>query len=122
MNDRYLILVVVAVIGVFVYLRLRGSISAKQAREFLQAGAVVIDVRTEGEYASGALPGARNLPLDQLGDRIRQEVPDRESVVLCHCLSGMRSAQATGLLRKMGYRHAFNLGGYRRAGAILAKN
>ncbi len=53
----------------------------------LQAGAALIDVRSAGEYANGAIPGARNIPLDELRDRL-DELPDGPLVV--HCQVGLR--------------------------------
>ena len=62
----------------------------------------VIDVRTPGEYASGHLPGALNIPLDQL----RRALPDirhaAERDVLVVCASGARSQNACALLAEQG--------------------
>lgn len=76
----------------------------------LQAGAALIDVRSATEHASGAIPGARSIPLDELRDRL-DELPDGPLVV--HCQVGLRGHIATRLLRQHG-REVRNLdGGYR---------
>ncbi|WP_336501345.1 FAD-dependent oxidoreductase [Microbacterium paraoxydans] len=76
----------------------------------LQAGAALIDVRSATEHAGGAIPGARNIPLDELRDRL-DELPDGPLVV--HCQVGLRGHIATRLLRQHG-REVRNLdGGYR---------
>lgn len=69
-------------------------------------GALLLDVRTPEEYRSGHVPGAKNLPLDRLGEL---ELP-KDRPVFAYCLSGARSAQATAWLRRQGY-EAMNLGG-----------
>jgi NADPH-dependent 2,4-dienoyl-CoA reductase/sulfur reductase-like enzyme/rhodanese-related sulfurtransferase len=71
---------------------------------------VVIDVRTPEEFDSGAYPGAVNLPLDELGNRIGDLGPfDRDIVV--YCASGARSAYAQRILMQVGYSNVRNGGG-----------
>jgi phage shock protein E len=119
MNDYGIWLVLGAMVAAYLFLRLRGSIGTEAARRALREGAVVIDVRTAGEFAAGALPKARNIPLDELSGRIGREVPDKGTVVLCHCASGMRSASAAGQLRRLGYARAYNLSSFARAARLL---
>ncbi|HTW79120.1 MAG TPA: rhodanese-like domain-containing protein [Terracidiphilus sp.] len=102
------------------FLRQRGRISAAEARERLKGGALVVDVRTEGEFAARHLPGAVNLPLDTIADTLPARVPDKDKTLLLHCQSGMRSGAAQSKLRAMGYTNAFNLGSYARAAQIVA--
>lgn len=76
----------------------------------LRAGATLIDVRSPAEHGSGAIPGAVNVPLDELRDRSEQ-LPD--GPILVHCQVGLRGHIATRLLRQRGVA-ARNLdGGYR---------
>ncbi|MFZ1063365.1 MAG: FAD-dependent oxidoreductase [Acidimicrobiales bacterium] len=72
-------------------------------------GGQVIDVRSNEEFLEGALPGAVNIPLDQLRDRL-DDVVSREVVVYCQV--GQRGHVAALLLSQLGF-HARNLdGGY----------
>ena len=74
------------------------------------SGASVIDVRTPAEFAGGALPGAINIPLDELRERL-DELPDGELIV--NCAVGVRGHTALRILAGNG-RSARNLdGGYR---------
>ncbi|MDN4597144.1 FAD-dependent oxidoreductase [Leifsonia virtsii] len=84
----------------------------------LAAGSTLVDVRTPGEFAAGAIPGAVNIPVDDLRDRVA-ELPDGPLVV--HCQVGQRGHTAARILTQYG-RDVVNLdGGYRTwvAGASL---
>jgi rhodanese-related sulfurtransferase len=76
----------------------------------MDAGATLIDVRTPREYAAGAIPGALNIPVDELRDRLG-ELPGGPLVV--HCQVGQRGHTAARILAQHG-RDVVNLdGGYR---------
>ncbi|MFP5276808.1 MAG: rhodanese-like domain-containing protein [Acidobacteriota bacterium] len=113
-------LIAAVIIVAFFVLRRIGQISAKAAREHLKNGAVVIDVRSPGEFAGGHLPQALNMPVDQVETLVPRRVKDRSQVLLLHCQSGMRSGVAKKKLQALGYRNAFNLGSYGRAARIVA--
>ena len=68
--------------------------------------AILIDVRTPGEYRDGHIPGVVNIPLDELEKRIG-EIPKDKKVVLI-CRTGSRSAQGTRLLRSKGFNNVYN--------------
>jgi rhodanese-related sulfurtransferase len=63
----------------------------------------VLDVRSPEEFAAGHVPGAVNVPYDQVGSRLA-EIPKDKDVVL-YCRSGRRSALAADVLEKNGYEH-----------------
>ena len=96
------------------------QLSAETARNYLKEGALVIDVRTPGEYRSGHLAQAVNIPLDELEKKLPLLEKDKGRVLLLHCLSGGRSGMAQGKLKSMGYSNCFNLGSYARAKEIFA--
>ena len=114
-----MILIAVAVLAVFFILKRLGLISHRAARQHLQNGAVVVDVRSKHEFQSRHLPTALNVPLDELDHLAPRHLPDKTQVLLLHCLSGTRSAMARRALRHMGYANVFNLGSYGRAHRIV---
>ena len=97
------------------------QISAKDALEKLKAGALVIDVRSPGEFGSGHLAKAINIPLDEIETALPKRVKDKNQALLLHCASGMRSGMAKSKLKSIGYINAFNLGSYRRAEEIVGQ-
>jgi len=114
-----IILVVAAIVAVIFLLKKSSQISAKEAHEKLKNGALVIDVRSAGEFNAGHLAKAINIPLDEIETALPKRVKDKGQVLLLHCASGMRSGIAKSKLKDMGYTNAFNLGGYGRAESIL---
>ena len=73
-------------------------------------GLFVLDVRTPAEYASGHIPDAHLIPVDELEDRLR-ELPAKDSVMLVHCAVGGRSTAACQTLGLHGYTRLLNLVG-----------
>jgi phage shock protein E len=117
--DWHTWIIIGSAIATFLLLKRLLLVRPDTARDWLQKGARVIDVRSEGEYQEQHLPGAVNIPLDRLREEIPRLAPDKEQPLLLHCLSGTRSGMAKASLRKMGYRNAFNLGSYGRAKRIV---
>jgi phage shock protein E len=111
-------LAVVAVTALFVLKRMTLA-SEESARRLLAEGAIIIDVRSPEEFRGGQVPGAINIPLDQLKQTLPRRVPDSGKPILLHCLSGTRSGMAKQQLKSMGYTNAHNLGSYRRAKKIV---
>ena len=72
--------------------------------------ATVVDVRTPQEYAQNHFPGAINIPLDQLQQRL-QEFKKMESPIVAYCRSGNRSGMAVSLLKQNGIKEVYNGGG-----------
>jgi len=78
--------------------------------QFASTGAehLLIDVRTPEEFADGHIPGAINISVQTLADRL-DEVP-RGVPVVVYCRSGNRSAQASQILAQAGYETIYDLG------------
>ncbi|MCK9539586.1 molybdopterin-synthase adenylyltransferase MoeB [Dokdonella sp.] len=79
------------------------EIAPAEALARQRAGALLIDVREEGERASGCLAGAAGVPCAQLAERIGALAPDRAQAVVLICASGQRSLRMLEPLRALGY-------------------
>lgn len=65
------------------------------------SGAQVVDVRTAGEFQMGHIPGAINVPVDQLTAQAASW--DRNSTYVVYCATGSRSASAVETMKSMGF-------------------
>jgi rhodanese-related sulfurtransferase len=74
-------------------------------------GAVILDVRSQGEFASGHIEGAINIPVDVLTQNLFK-LKDKNKTIIACCASGMRSASATSILKANGYTQVYNGGGW----------
>jgi rhodanese-related sulfurtransferase len=70
-------------------------------KELVKKGAVIVDVRTPGEYAGGHIKGSINIPLQNLDKNLGKLNKDK-TIITC-CASGMRSSSAKSLLKAKGY-------------------
>ena len=77
----------------------------------VKQGAVVLDVRTKGEYASGHIRGSMNIPVEQLNQNIHRLADKHKTIITC-CASGMRSGAAKSILKQNGYSQVFNGGSW----------
>ena len=75
--------------------------NAEKMQEAMDNGAFVIDVREEGEYAEGHIPGAVNIPLRTLAQNVDQIPTDRQ--IITYCASGHRAGMALSALQTLGY-------------------
>lgn len=91
-----------------------GAIAAAELAERIRAGTapVILDVRSPAEFAAGHLPGAVNVPHDELAAQVTALglAPDQELVVHCH--SGPRAARARTALAALGYGRVRDLAGH----------
>jgi phage shock protein E len=118
-NSTVVLIAVAAIVLLFVILKRGGQISPGDAQSYLRNGALVMDVRSPAEFASGHLPGAINIPLAELDTALPRRVKDKNQVLLLHCQSGMRSGVAAKKMKLLGYANSFNLGSYSRAAQLV---
>ena len=105
-----------AVMGLFVVIavvmavvRARGRVSGAQAKQLVDGGALLLDVRSPGEFGSMHIPGATNIPVQELKGRLG-ELGAKDRDIVLYCASGMRSGGAAGMLRGAGFTSVHDLG------------
>jgi phage shock protein E len=108
MNTYYFIDGAVAALIVFV--TISKIIKKNKTLKKIAEGAIVIDVRTPGEFAGGHYKGAINIPVDLLQKNIAK-VGSKDKPVIVYCASGSRSSAAAGILKRSGFTNVFNVGG-----------
>jgi rhodanese-related sulfurtransferase len=79
--------------------------------ELVKNGAIILDVRSTGEYAGGHIKGSINIPVDQLRNNLAKLKDKKKPIITC-CASGMRSATAKSILLNAGYEEVYNGGGW----------
>ncbi|MCD8529132.1 MAG: rhodanese-like domain-containing protein [Chitinophagales bacterium] len=83
-----------------------------------QASTTIVDVRTPGEFMSGHVANAINIPLNEVPDRMEEFKALSKPVVVC-CLSGGRSGQAAAFLKANGLDEVYNGGGWMEVNGAL---
>lgn len=103
--------IILAVLALFIGWRMfSGNRNQEEVKSMLDNGALVVDVRTPGEFQSGHYPGAINIPVDEMNGRIA-EFGDKGASIVVYCRSGARSGHAAQVLKGNGYEKVVNGGG-----------
>ena len=89
------------------------QITAEQAKNIMdtEKDYVIIDARTEEEFAEGHIENAILIPEYEIAQRAEKELPDKEQLILVYCRSGRRSKIASEELVKLGYTNVKEFGG-----------
>lgn len=100
-------------------------VSATEATQLInREDAMVVDVRDAGEFGSGHILGAKNVPLSKM-DGSGELAKRKEKTVIVYCDTGDRAGKAATALRKLGFGKVFNLtggiGGWTQAGLPVAR-
>ena len=74
-------------------------------------GAIILDVRSKGEFAGGHIKGSVNISVDTLRNNLAK-LKDKDKTIITCCASGMRSATAKSILQSNGYVNVYNGGGW----------
>lgn len=81
--------------------------------QLMKEGAIIIDVRTSGEFSAGHIKGSVNIPVDRLSQNLGKLKDKNKPVITC-CASGMRSVTAKSILQSNGYVNVYNGGAWHR--------
>jgi rhodanese-related sulfurtransferase len=87
----------------------RRLLGGAEARRIVSQGGLLVDVRSEAEFARGHLPGAVNAPLDRFERHVEELVAGDRPIVL-YCSAGVRSSRAARALERAGAREVHELG------------
>ncbi len=87
------------------------STTSVDYKNLVRDGALILDVRSKGEFESGHIKGAINIPVDQLKNNLAK-LKDKQKAIITCCASGMRSSSAKAILQGSGYTNVYNGGGW----------
>jgi rhodanese-related sulfurtransferase len=89
------------------------DLNAKQFYEMMQKekNVIILDVRTAQEYQEGHISNAINIPVQILGQQLDKLNNFKDKKILVYCRSGHRSAIASQILDRAGFKNVYNLKG-----------
>ena len=89
------------------------QVDQDEAAEMMSSrdGYIILDVRTPEEFASGHIPDAINIPVEDIGEAKPAELPEDGQLIMVYCRSGNRSKTASAKLAAMGYTQVVEFGG-----------
>jgi rhodanese-related sulfurtransferase len=88
-----------------------GGGSSVEVKSIIENGAIIIDVRTPGEFSGGHVKGSVNIPLDKIQGNIAKIKAYKKPIIVC-CASGMRSSNAKRVLTKNGLEEVYDGGSW----------
>ena len=89
------------------------QITPQQAKAIMdtETDYIIIDARTQEEFAEGHIENAILMPEYEIANRAEKELPDKDALILVYCRSGRRSKIASEELVKLGYTNVKEFGG-----------
>ena len=89
------------------------NITAEEAKKIMdtESDYIILDVRTEEEFAQGHIPGAMLIPDYAIREKAETALPDKDALILVYCRSGRRSKNAAQILAELGYSNIREFGG-----------
>lgn len=88
-------------------------ITAEEAKELIESGgcSLLVDVRSHAEFRASHVPGAHNIPLDELEEKIGDEVENKDTTLYLMCSCGNRSGKGCEEMENMGYQNVISIEG-----------
>lgn len=87
------------------------KITFEEAKEILDTGGIILDVREESEFVKGHAEGAELLPVDDITEETASSViPDKNTSVITYCRTGSRAMLAADALSQLGYENIYTIG------------
>ena len=89
------------------------NITAEEAKQIMdnEEGYIILDVRTQEEYDQGHIPGAIVISHEEIAEKAKEVLTDKEQLILVYCRSGRRSKIAAEALVELGYTNIKEFGG-----------
>ena len=89
------------------------NITAEEAKQIMdnEEGYIILDVRTQEEYDQGHIPGAIVISHEEIEEKAKQLLTDKDQLILVYCRSGRRSKIAAEALAVLGYTNIKEFGG-----------
>lgn len=91
--------------------KLFGLGPAADLKQLANEGAIILDVRTKGEFQGGHIKNAMNIPVESLSSNL-SKLKNKDKAIITCCASGMRSGRAKSILKANGYEKVFNGGAW----------
>jgi rhodanese-related sulfurtransferase len=93
------------------------GIESVDLAQLIKSGAVIVDVRSKGEFASGHVKGSVNIPLEQITNNV-SNLKKHDHVIVC-CRSGNRSGMAKRMLQSKGLNNVTNGGSWQNVNQFI---
>jgi rhodanese-related sulfurtransferase len=87
------------------------QVEPSQIDQRIATGTVVIDVREAEEHAKSGVPGAVNVSIGTLAEKVASVVPNKDAPVICYCNGGNRGSLAAAQLQELGYTNVSSIAG-----------
>jgi phage shock protein E len=91
--------------------KLFGLEPAVDLKALVEDGAIIVDVRTKGEFQQGHIKNAMNIPVDSISANL-SKLKNKDKAIITCCASGMRSGTAKSILKSKGYQKVYNGGAW----------
>ena len=89
------------------------NITAEEAKQIMDSeeGYIILDMRTQEEYDEGHIPGAIVISHEEIAEKAKEVLTDKDQLILVYCRSGRRSKIAAEALVELGYTNIKEFGG-----------